>query len=126
MANTKSAKKAARQAIRRTEVNKARTSRARTAVRSVEDAIKSGDKDAAASALRTASPVLARTAQKGVQAGIEPPTTQHRISGPQRIRDARRAAIEVCGRTRAHAERPGSRIAAVLPADHTTDNSSAR
>ncbi len=66
MANTKSAKKAARQAIRRTEVNKARTSRARTAVRSVEDAIKSGDKDAAATALRTASPVLARTAQKGV------------------------------------------------------------
>jgi len=66
MANTKSAKKAARQAIRRTEVNKARTSRARTAVRSVEDAIKAGDKDAAAAALRTASPVLARTAQKGV------------------------------------------------------------
>jgi len=66
MANTKSAKKAARQAVRRTEVNKSRTTRARTAVRSVEEAIASGDKNAAASALRNASPVLARTAQKGV------------------------------------------------------------
>ncbi|KAB2943851.1 MAG: 30S ribosomal protein S20 [Hyphomicrobium sp.] len=66
MANTKSAKKAARQAVRRTEVNKARTSRARTAVRSVEEAIAAGNKDAAAKALREAAPVLARTAQKGV------------------------------------------------------------
>jgi small subunit ribosomal protein S20 len=66
MANTKSAKKAARQAIRRTEVNKARTSRARTVVRSVEEAIASGNKDAASKALREAAPVLARNAQKGV------------------------------------------------------------
>lgn len=66
MANTKSAKKAARQAVRRTEVNKARTTRARTAVRTVEEAIKSGDKEAASKALRAAGPVLARTAQKGV------------------------------------------------------------
>ena len=66
MANTKSAKKAARQAIRRTEVNKSRTTRARTAVRSVEEAIASGNKDAATKALREAAPVLARTAQKGV------------------------------------------------------------
>jgi small subunit ribosomal protein S20 len=66
MANTKSAKKAARQAVRRTEVNKARTTRARTAVRSVEEAIKAGDKDAASKALSSAGPILARTAQKGV------------------------------------------------------------
>lgn len=66
MANTKSAKKAARQAVRRTEVNKARTTRARTAVRTVEEAIKTGDKEAASKALRAAAPVLARTAQKGV------------------------------------------------------------
>jgi len=66
MANTKSAKKAARQMVRRTEVNKARTTRARTVVRSVEEAIKSGDKDAATKALHAASPLLARTAQKGV------------------------------------------------------------
>jgi small subunit ribosomal protein S20 len=66
MANTKSAKKAARQAIRRTEVNKSRTTRARTAVRSVEEAIKSGDQAAASKALRDAGPILARNAQKGV------------------------------------------------------------
>ena len=66
MANTKSAKKAARQAVRRTEVNKARTSRARTAVRSVEEAITAGKKEDAAKALREAMPLLARNAQKGV------------------------------------------------------------
>jgi small subunit ribosomal protein S20 len=66
MANTKSAKKAARQAVRRTEVNKARTSRARTAVRSVEEAIAAGNKEDAAKALREAMPILARNAQKGV------------------------------------------------------------
>jgi small subunit ribosomal protein S20 len=66
MANTKSAKKATRKIKRRTEVNKGRRSRMRTFVRSVEDAIKSGDKAAAAAALRTAAPVLVRAAQKDV------------------------------------------------------------
>lgn len=66
MANTKSAKKAARQAVRRTEVNKSRTSRGRTAVRSVEEAIAAGNKDGATKALREAMPLLARNAQKGV------------------------------------------------------------
>ncbi len=37
MANTKSAKKAARQAVRPYEVNKARRSRMRTSVRNVEE-----------------------------------------------------------------------------------------
>ncbi len=77
MANTKSAKKAARQAVHRTEVNKARTSRARTAVRSVEEAISSGDKEAAAKALRAAAPLLARTAQKGV---IHKKTASRKVS----------------------------------------------
>jgi len=66
MANTKSAKKAARQAVRRTEINKSRSSRARGAVRQVEEAIKSGSKAAAQEALRSAEPVLASSAQKGV------------------------------------------------------------
>ncbi len=66
MANTSSAKKAARQMVRRTEVNKDRRSRVRTEVRKVEEAIASGDKTAAASALKAAQPVLVRTAQKGV------------------------------------------------------------
>jgi small subunit ribosomal protein S20 len=66
MANTKSAKKAARQTVRRTEANKARRSRARSYSRKVEEAIASGDKTAAAAALKEAEPVLARTAQKGL------------------------------------------------------------
>lgn len=66
MANTSSAKKAARQAVRRTENNKARRSAMRTEVRHVEEAIKGGNKAAAAEALKKAEPILARTAQKGL------------------------------------------------------------
>jgi small subunit ribosomal protein S20 len=66
MANTKSAKKAARQAIRKTNVNKARRSRLKSSVRKVEEAIASGDKQAAAAALKEAEPVIARIAQKRV------------------------------------------------------------
>jgi small subunit ribosomal protein S20 len=66
MANTKSAKKAARQTLRRTEVNKARRSRLRTSVRKVEEAIASGNKEAAQAALKEAEPAIARTAQKGI------------------------------------------------------------
>ena len=66
MANTKSAKKAARQATRRTVVNKARRTRLRSSVRRVEEAIASGNKEAAAAALKEAEPVIARTAQTGI------------------------------------------------------------
>jgi len=66
MANTKSAKKAARQTARRTVANKARRSHMRSYARKVEEAIASGDKEAAAAALREAEPVLARTARKGL------------------------------------------------------------
>ncbi len=66
MANTKSAKKAARQAVRRTVVNQARRSRVKTEVRRVEEAIASGNPETARDALRKAEPLLARSAQKGV------------------------------------------------------------
>jgi small subunit ribosomal protein S20 len=66
MANTKSAKKAARQMVRRTEINKGRQSQVKTEVRKVEEAIASGNKAAAATALKSAEPILIRTAQKGV------------------------------------------------------------
>jgi small subunit ribosomal protein S20 len=66
MANTKSAKKAARQTARRTTANKARRSRTRSYARKVEEAIASGDKGAATAALKEAEPVIARTAQKGL------------------------------------------------------------
>lgn len=66
MANTKSAKKATRKIARRTEINKGRRSRARGAIRAVEEAIASGDAKAAQAALKTAEPALMRAAQKGV------------------------------------------------------------
>ncbi|MGE5512439.1 MAG: 30S ribosomal protein S20 [Bacteroidota bacterium] len=66
MANTASAKKAARKALRRTEINKARHSRLKTTVRGVEEAIASGNRSAAEAALKAAEPVLMRTAQKGI------------------------------------------------------------
>ncbi len=66
MANTKSAKKATRKIARRTEVNKARRSRVRTFLRTVEDAIAGGDKAAALAAPKSAEPQLMRAAQKGV------------------------------------------------------------
>lgn len=66
MANTTSARKAARKIARRTAVNKARRSRIRTFVRKVEEAIASGDKAAAEQALRAAQPELMRAASKGV------------------------------------------------------------
>jgi small subunit ribosomal protein S20 len=66
MANTKSAKKMVRKIARRTEVNKGRRSRVRTYVRKVEEAIASGDKAAATTALRAAEPEIMRGVQKGI------------------------------------------------------------
>ncbi len=66
MANTSSAKKAARQMVRRTEINKSRRSRLKSSVRKVEEAITSGKKADALAALKAAEPILVRTAQKGV------------------------------------------------------------
>lgn len=66
MANTAQSKKRARQIESRTAVNKARRSRIRTQLRKVEEAIASGDKDAAAAALKAAQPELMRGVTKGV------------------------------------------------------------
>ena len=66
MANTKSARKATRVIARRTEVNKARRSLLRNSVRKVEEAIQSGDSNAALAALKAAEPAIMRAAQKGI------------------------------------------------------------
>ena len=66
MANTPQSKKRARQIERRTDVNKARRSRIRTFLRKVEEAIASGDADAAKAALQAAQPELMRGVTKGV------------------------------------------------------------
>ncbi|MAC72059.1 30S ribosomal protein S20 [Rhodobacteraceae bacterium] len=66
MANTPQSKKRARQNERRSEINKARRSRIRTFLRRVEEAIESGDKEAAGSALVSAQPELMRGVTKGI------------------------------------------------------------
>ena len=66
MANTPQSKKRARQNEARFKVNKMRRSRIRTYLRSVEEAIASGDQKAAAEALKAAQPELMRGVTKGV------------------------------------------------------------
>ena len=66
MANTKSARKAARQITRRTVINKSRRSRLRGAVRKVAEAIAAGDRSGALAAMAEAEPVIIRAAQKNV------------------------------------------------------------
>ncbi len=66
MANIASAQKRARQMIKRAERNKMRRSRYRTSVRRVEDAVASGDAEAAMAALRNAETELARAGRKHV------------------------------------------------------------
>ncbi|MBE5074458.1 30S ribosomal protein S20 [Erythrobacteraceae bacterium E2-1 Yellow Sea] len=66
MANTPQAKKRIRRNTRRAEVNGARISRIRSFVKKVEAACESGDKEAAATALKAAQPELARGVARGV------------------------------------------------------------
>lgn len=66
MATTPQSKKRARQNEARFAVNKARRSRIRTFLRKAEEAIASGDKDAAAAAVRAVQPELMRGVSKGV------------------------------------------------------------
>ena len=66
MANSPQAQKRARQNERRQAVNKARRSRIRTFLRKVEEAIASGNKEAAVAALRAAQPEIMRGVTKGV------------------------------------------------------------
>ena len=66
MANTAQSKKRARQNESRFQINKARRSRIRTFLRGVEEAIASGDKEAATAALKAAQPELMRGVTKGV------------------------------------------------------------
>lgn len=66
MANTASAKKATRKIERRTLINKSRRSRVRGFLRKVEEALASGDQQAAQAAFAAAQPELMRAASKGV------------------------------------------------------------
>ena len=66
MANIASAQKRIRQTLKRTARNKARKSRVHGAIRKVEEAVASGDKDVALAAFRAAQPELQRAVGKGV------------------------------------------------------------
>jgi small subunit ribosomal protein S20 len=66
MALHKSAKTRIRRNARRDIINTKRTSKTRTALRKVEEAIASGNEQAAKAALKAAQPELHRSADKGL------------------------------------------------------------
>jgi small subunit ribosomal protein S20 len=66
MANIKSAEKRNRQNAKRYERNHSRISRVRTFIRKVEEALNTGDKAQAATALKTAQPEIHRGVSKGL------------------------------------------------------------
>lgn len=77
MAHHKSALKRIRRTRTRTAINRARVSRIRTHIKNVETAIESGDRDAAAAALRKAEPELMRGVRRGV---MKQNTASRRVS----------------------------------------------
>ena len=77
MAHHLSAKKRIRQTARRTQINRARTSRIRTFIKKVELAVASGDREAAQQALRAAEPEIRRGVNKRV---LKLNTASRRIS----------------------------------------------
>ena len=66
MANTPQAKKRILRNAKRTEINRARTSRIRTFVKQVESALDAGKKDEAKAAIARMQPELARGVARGV------------------------------------------------------------
>lgn len=66
MANSPGSKKRARQAVRRTAINKSRRTRVRGFIRKVEEAIASGDLSSANDALRAAQSEIMRGVTKGI------------------------------------------------------------
>lgn len=66
MANSAQARKRARQAENRRQLNASQRSTLRTYVKKVIKAIRSGDKDAAVEAFKTATPQIDRAANKGL------------------------------------------------------------
>lgn len=66
MANTKSAEKAARQAVKRRVHNVAATSKMRSAIRTITSAIDGGDKADAQASYKSAVPVIDSMVSKGM------------------------------------------------------------
>ena len=66
MANHASAKKRARQSVKRASVNSARKSRIKTFIKKIEAALLAGDVKAAEAAFKAAQPEIQRGVSKGV------------------------------------------------------------
>lgn len=66
MANIKSAEKRARQSVKRRAHNMAARSELRTAIKKVDTAIKSGDREQALASFRAAVPVIDSMVTKGI------------------------------------------------------------
>ncbi len=66
MANIKSAKKRARQAVKRNQHNASQRSMMRTSVKRILKAIEAGDQAGAAAAYKTAEPLLDRYSARGL------------------------------------------------------------
>ena len=66
MANTKSAEKASRQAVKHRGQNVALRSRMRSAIRKAGDAASSGDRESARKALQEAQPIIDSMVNKGL------------------------------------------------------------
>jgi small subunit ribosomal protein S20 len=66
MANIKSARKRAKQAVERREHNMSLRTEVRTAIKNVKKAVAAGNKDNAAKALRASQRVIDRIVAKGV------------------------------------------------------------
>lgn len=66
MANHASAKKRARQTVKRAAVNTSRRSRIKTFVKKIEEALLAGDVEAAKKAFKAAQPEIQRGVTKGV------------------------------------------------------------
>jgi small subunit ribosomal protein S20 len=77
MPNIDSAKKRVRQNAKKTATNHARKSRIKSFTRKVEEAIETGDRNAALAALKAAEPELMRGASKGI---LHPNTARRRVS----------------------------------------------
>ena len=66
MANIKSARKRARQAVQRRTHNMSLRTAVRSAIKSVVKAVAAGDKDAAAKTMRASQKVIDRVVSKGI------------------------------------------------------------
>jgi small subunit ribosomal protein S20 len=92
VANTPSAKKRARQAVKRRAQNMSVRSMVRTAIKNVLKAIEAGEKAAAEAAYKTAVPILDRISARGTIAKNKAARHKSRLSAKIKAMGAEQAA----------------------------------